>query len=216
MNDLLKEYIEKEIFPMYQKNEEGHQLSHIEYVLRRSFFFARQLSDVNLDMVYTIGSFHDVAHHIDKDHHEILSAQMFYQNEKMKDFFTEKERQTMKEAIEDHRASLEYIPRSIYGKIISTADRTTNLDMCLKRTHAYTLKHFPNYSLKEQIERAYRYVLEKYGKMVYAKIYFFVPDFLAFQEEIESFKKDPSAFAKKYIDINFNEKKKHILKKSIY
>ena len=101
MNDLLKEYIEKEIFPMYQKNEEGHQLSHIEYVLRRSFFFARQLSDVNLDMVYTIGSFHDVAHHIDKDHHEILSAQMFYQNERMKAFFTEKERQIIREAIED-------------------------------------------------------------------------------------------------------------------
>lgn len=43
----------------------------------------------------------------------------------------------MSEAIEDHRASLEYIPRSIYGKIISSADRNTSIEDILKRTYEY-------------------------------------------------------------------------------
>ena len=40
-------------------------------------------------MLYTIASFHDLAHHIDKDQHEILSAKIFYEDEKIKEFFTE-------------------------------------------------------------------------------------------------------------------------------
>lgn len=89
-------------------------------------------------MVYAIASFHDLAHHIDKDNHEVLSAKLFYENEKMKEFFTDEQRKIIKEAIEDHRASLEYEPRSNYGKIISSADRNVDITSSLKRTHAYT------------------------------------------------------------------------------
>ena len=46
---------------------------------------------------------------------------------------------SLKEAIEDHRVSLEYEPRSDYGKIISSADRTTSIDSVLQRTHSYTI-----------------------------------------------------------------------------
>ncbi len=35
-------------------------------------------------MVYVIASFHDISHHIDKDNHEVLSAKLFYENEKKK------------------------------------------------------------------------------------------------------------------------------------
>ncbi len=41
----------------------------------------------------------------------------------MKDFFDDEQRIIIKEAIEDYRATLEYEPRSDYGKIISSADR---------------------------------------------------------------------------------------------
>ena len=37
-------------------------------------------------MVYTIASFHDIAHHIDKDNHEVSSAKLFYANKKMQNF----------------------------------------------------------------------------------------------------------------------------------
>lgn len=43
-------------------------------------------------MIYAIAAFHDIAHHIDKDNHEVLSAEIFYQNAKMKEFFNEEQR----------------------------------------------------------------------------------------------------------------------------
>ena len=87
INKKLKEYIEQEILPVYEKNDAGHGIEHIQYVVTRSLKFAEQFPDINLDMVYAIASFHDIAHYIDKDNHEVLSAKMFYENNKMKDFF---------------------------------------------------------------------------------------------------------------------------------
>ena len=89
-------------------------------------------------MVYVIDVFHDLAHQIDKDNHEILSAKLFYENETMEQFFTKEQRQIIKKTIEDHRASLEYERRSNYGKIISFADRNVDMISSLRRTHTYT------------------------------------------------------------------------------
>lgn len=74
LNKELKGYIDKEILPIYDKNEMGHGLAHIYYVIRRCLEFAKKFPEVNLDMLYTMASYHDVAHHIDKNNHEILSA----------------------------------------------------------------------------------------------------------------------------------------------
>ena len=170
-NSDLKDYIEQQILPIYENNDSGHGIEHVQYVVKRSLKFASQFPNINLDMVYVIASFHDIAHHIDKDNHEILSAKLFYENEKMKDFFDDKQRKTIKEAIEDHRASLEYEPRSDYGKIISSADRTTSIDSVLQRTHSYTTKHYLDLDLYQMIERSYNYILKKYGNNGYAKNY---------------------------------------------
>ena len=132
INKDLIEYVEKNIFPIYSKNDSGHGIVHIKYVIARSLEFARQFDDIDLDMVYVVAAFHDLAHHIDKDNHEILSAKLFYENEWMKEFFTYEQRKIIKEAIEDHRASLTYEPRSNYGKIVSSADRNTDIIFVLK------------------------------------------------------------------------------------
>ena len=135
-------------------------------------------------MIYAIAAFHDIAHHIDKDNHEVLSAEIFYQNAKMKEFFNEEQRKIIKEAIEDHRVSLEYVPRSDYGKIISTADRNVDVATSLKRTHAYTIKNFKNLDTNKIIERAYNHIKEKFGNNGYAKIYCKDEEFDKFKEEI--------------------------------
>lgn len=88
INDQLQDYVENNILPIYKKNDSGHGIEHIQYVIRRSIAFAKQFENINLDMVYVIAVFHDLAHHIDKDNHEILSAKLFYENETMKHFFT--------------------------------------------------------------------------------------------------------------------------------
>ena len=71
----LIQYIQTEIFPKYAQNDRGHQMDHIHYVIRRSLLFMDQFEDLNADMVYTIAAFHDIAHHRDKDNHEVLSAE---------------------------------------------------------------------------------------------------------------------------------------------
>lgn len=74
VNKELIKYIEKEILPLYDKNDKGHGITHIKYVTERCFKLLKQFSNINKDMLYAIVAFHDIAHHIDKDKHEILKS----------------------------------------------------------------------------------------------------------------------------------------------
>lgn len=171
MNQDLIQYIENEIFPLYSRNEEGHGINHIKTVIRRSLELAKKY-DVDLDMVYTIVSYHDLGHYIDRETHEIISAEIFMQDKTIKQWFTEEQRIIIKEAIEDHRASSNHMPRSIYGRIVSTADRAIiDIDTSIKRTYSYGKKNFIELSEEKQIERVYQHLKEKYGENGYAKTY---------------------------------------------
>lgn len=171
INPELVEYIENYIFPLYSRNEEGHGLKHIKQVIENSIEYAKQ-QKADLNIAYTVAAFHDLGHYIDRKKHEIISAEMFMEDENMKKFFTDEQRIIIKEAIEDHRASSDHEPRSIYGKIVSTADRSKlDIDNSIKRAYSYGKKHEPNLTEDEQIERIYIHLKEKYGENGYAKVY---------------------------------------------
>lgn len=202
MNISLISYIQTYIFPEYSKNDSGHGIEHIQYVINRCVKFAEQFDNIDLDMLYTIAAFHDIGHHIDKKNHEKLSAKIFYENNDMKQFFTEEERIIIKEGIEDHRASSDRVPRSDYGKIISSADRSTSVEDFLRRTHAYTLKHNPNSTVDEMLERAYNHTIEKYGNNGYAKHYVVDNDYVEFRNKILELINDKEKFNYKYLQTN--------------
>ncbi len=202
VNKELKNYITQYILPQYSLNDRGHDTAHINYVLERCFKFEKQFKGINPDILYTAACFHDIAHHINKAKHETLSAEIFFKNEKMKTFFTEEERILIKEAIEDHRASSTKEPRSVYGKIISSADRSTDVTDFLRRTHQYTLKHFPCISEAEAIERGYTHTKEKYGKNGYAKQYVEDEQYNQFRKKIILLIKDKALFEETYRKIN--------------
>lgn len=169
MNKELLDYIETEIFPLYERNEKGHGIEHIKTVIRRSLNLAKDY-DVNLDMVYTVAAYHDLGHFIDRNTHEIISAKMFMEDDIIKNWFTDEQRIVIKEAIEDHRASSDHKPRTIYGKIVSTADRTVKEPkVCIERALSYGLKHYEGISVEENIQRAYEHLTEKFGENGYAK-----------------------------------------------
>ena len=171
INAELKKYIEYDILPLYARNEEGHGIKHIQTVIERSLKFAQDY-DVNVDMVYTIAAYHDIGHYIDRKKHEIISAKMFMEDKKIKQWITDEQRNTIKEAIEDHRASTNHKPRTIYGMIVSTADRTiADIDESIKRTYAYHEKYFATMSEEERMEAVYQHLQEKYGESGYAKVY---------------------------------------------
>ena len=202
MNNQLIEYIEKHVFPEYSKNESGHGIEHIKYVIDRCMKFAQQFDNIDLDVLYTIAAFHDIGHYINKKNHEILSAEIFYDNDDMKQFFTEEERIIIKQGIEDHRASSDSVPRSDYGKIISSADRSTDVNEFLKRTHSYTLKHNPDAIIEEMLERAYNHTKDKYGKSGYAKHYIIDEDYNNFKNEIITLINNKEKFKQRYIKVN--------------
>ncbi|MCI6712351.1 MAG: hypothetical protein MR439_00675 [Clostridium sp.] len=65
---------------------------------------------------------------------------MLLKNDILKQFFTEEEIKIMADTVYDHRASMEEEPRTIYGKIVSTADRNVDITSPLKRTYSYRKK----------------------------------------------------------------------------
>ena len=171
INQELVKYIESEVFPLYNRNEEGHGIGHIKTVIKRSLELAKNY-DVDLNMVYVIASYHDIGHYIDRKKHEIISAEMFMKDEKIKKWFTTEQINTIKDAIEDHRASSNHEPRTIYGRIVSTADRTIiDIDNTIRRSYSYGKRNYVGLSEEEQIERVYQHLTEKYGENGYAKVY---------------------------------------------
>lgn len=197
MNPKLKEYIEEHIFPEYQKNEPAHNLTHIQYVIERSFKFAQMAAattDINYDIVYTVAAFHDIGHHIDPKNHEIVSAELMQKDQNLKKFFTKEELIIIKEAIEDHRSSADHDPRSIYGKIVSTADRNNTVEACLYRSYHYGKRLHPDYTDDELFERAYHHLKLKFGENGYAKFYFKDETYEKFLEDIRKLLKNKKKF----------------------
>lgn len=171
LNEELVEYIEKEIFPLYDRNEFAHGINHIKTVIRRSLELADGY-DVDFNIVYTVAAYHDLGHFIDRKRHEIISAEMFMKDENIKRWFADEQRMVIKEAIEDHRASCNHVPRTIYGKIVSTADRTiVDMDNTIKRSYTYGKKNYIGLSEEEQFDKVYEHLVEKYGERGYAKVY---------------------------------------------
>lgn len=186
VDNKLKEYIEENILPEYELNDGGHNSKHVEYVLKRAF----ELIDgyeINYDILYTCVCFHDVTCHIDRENHEILSAQRAYDDIFLNGFFSIIEMKTIKEAIEDHRASLEYTPRNIYGKILSSADRKVEVKQYLISSISYEKKKNPDIDKNSSIESSYQFAIKKFGKNGYAVNKSYVEDlkYTKFLEDIQ-------------------------------
>lgn len=204
INTELKKYIENKIMPQYVQNDLGHNKDHIEYVIKRSLFFAKTVDNINLNMVYTIAAYHDLGHNKDAANHEKVSSEILLADQKLTEFFKEEEIKTMAEAVYDHRASLVGKPRSIYGEIVSSADRNVTIEIPLKRTYAYRVKHNDDYYLSDIIYESRQHLLKKYGNNGYAneKMYFEDLEYSIFLKEITKLINDEDLFIERYLSIN--------------
>ena len=200
----LKNYIEQNIFPSYVRNDSGHNLDHIQYVIDRSLKFAHQVENIDYNMVYTIASYHDIGHFIDAKNHEKVSAKILLEDKNLLKYFSEEQMQIMADAVCDHRASMEGEPRSIYGKIVSSADRNTSIETLLIRTYAYRKKHNPEYTLDEMIEESRKHIIDKFGANGYAvkKMYFKDEAYENMLAQITLLVRDKELFRKKFMEAN--------------
>ena len=168
-------YVEKEILPLYKRNDEGHSIEHVTEVMKRSIEI---IEDNNIkadkNIAYVVAAYHDLGCYIDRKTHEKISAEIFMEDDKIKKWFNEDESTLIKEGIEDHRASGEGEPRSIYGKIATTADKgIIDTEKLIIRMHkAFMAKQ--EYTQKDRngkIAMIYEHLIKKYSEKGYIKIW---------------------------------------------
>ena len=208
INKKLKKYIDNKIMIKYKDNNYGgHGWEHIQDVINRSFELIEKFKlEVNPNMVYAVAAYHDIGYKQDPDNHEQVSSAIFMQDETMKEFFNDEERTIIAEAIVDHRASLEYEARSIYGKIVSSADRAIDVDIMLKRSIAFQAeKHkSENPTIEQVIEYSFKKLSSKYGNGGYAKMYFPDDKYKDYLEKMNKLFTDKNEFIKAELDLISN------------
>ena len=176
INPRLKAYIETEILPRYTHFDKAHQLDHIQAVIDQSAALADMLSAqgtaVDRDMVYVIAAYHDLGIVNGRENHHTDSGKILTADPILKEYFTEEQILTMKEAVEDHRASSKSEPRSLYGRIVAEADRQIDPRTIVVRTVQYGLEHYPQLDKAGHLARAKAHLAEKYGEGGYLKLWF--------------------------------------------
>ena len=206
----LQEYVVNEVFPLYEMNGEAHGVEHIKTVIERTFEIIEEFEEkddsgqeINYNMSYVIAAYHDIGEYIDRKKHHIISGEIMFKDEKLDEFFSAEEKAIIKEAIEDHRASNEHLPRSVYGRIVLTADRNNNLMDFFKRRVQYCLEHHPEFSFEEVQEEVWLSSKKKFGGEGYAKN---KPGYMSSRKLEEYFKSLDMVLASK--DVFFENVKK--------
>ncbi len=166
----LHDYIQLHILPRYKAFDKGHQRDHAESVIQESLLLAKEYG-VDSNMAYTIAAFHDLGLEIDRELHHIHSGEILMADPILPQFFTEEQRSTMRDAVEDHRASSKHAPRTIYGAIVAEADRHIDPETILRRTLQFGFKQNPNADFEWHFERAYEHMLEKYAEGGYMRLW---------------------------------------------
>ena len=167
----IQEYVERHIIPLYDHFDKAHQRDHVQMVISQSMALAAQM-DVDAEMVYVIAAYHDIGLCEGRERHHIVSAQMLLADNELRKWFTESQLQTMAEAVEDHRASSDHAPRSLYGRIVAEADRFIDPDTVVRRTVQYGMEHYPELDKEGHFERMVQHLREKYGRGGYLHLWF--------------------------------------------
>lgn len=206
----LKDYIAKNIFPEYNKNDGGHNIAHILEVIRRSFAlndtFKLGLDD---NMMYAIASCHDWGKYENHEIHNLIAARNFMQDEGMKKFFNDEERKIIKEAIEDHRSSKEDEPRSVYGKLISSADRNTRIEIVFIRSFFVAHERMPETNIEEYLDYTIKRLSKKYDEENPENMFFEDETYKVFIGDMRALLKKEEEFKNRYCEVNHITSRAH-------
>ena len=166
----MKHYIETEIIPRYETFDKAHRTDHVRQVIAESLKLASYY-EVDECMVYTIAACHDIGLCEGREYHHLVSGRLMRADERLREWFTEEEIEIMAQAVEDHRASLDHAPRSIYGRIVAEADRLIEPMTVLLRTVQYGLSHYPELDKEQHYQRYCEHLQEKYAEGGYLRLW---------------------------------------------
>lgn len=212
VNPKLKAYVEEAIFPEYEKNDKAHGIIHILEVIRRSFALNATLKlGLEDNKIYAIAAFHDLGKYIDHENHEEIAANLFMQDSVMPTFFSEEERKLIKEAIEDHRSSKEDTPRTEYGKLISSADRNTRIEIVFIRSFFVGKWRTPERDVEDFLDYTYKRLSKRYGEENPENMFFEDETYRIFLHDMRELLQDEVKFKNLYCEVNHIASREHVL-----
>ena len=170
INDTLVRFVEAEIIPRYAAFDKAHQEDHARQVIARALDLAAHYP-VDVNIVYAAAACHDLGLAVDRKTHHLESGRIIRGMAELRQWFTEEEIETVAQAAEDHRASSDHAPRTIYGRIVAEADRLIDPVTIIRRTVQFGLSHYPELSREEHWERTLEHMYEKYGDQGYLKLW---------------------------------------------
>jgi len=166
----LRAFLETEIIPQYDNFDKAHQRDHVHYVMAQALELA-QYYDVDKDVVLAAAAYHDTGLCEDRKTHHLVSGRIIRADERLLEWFTPEQIEIIAQAAEDHRASSDHEPRTVYGRLIAEADRQIDPLTIIRRTIQYGLSHYPERDQEGHWERTLEHLHEKYDFGGYLKLW---------------------------------------------
>ena len=167
----IRAFIDREIVPRYDAFDAGHSRDHVLTVMSQALKLAEFYPEVDRCILLVAAAYHDLGLVNGREHHHSDSARIVREDERLKLWFTDEEIGTIADAAEDHRASSNHEPRTIYGRIVAEADRIIDGDTIVRRALQYGMKHEPGLDREGQYRRLMEHMREKYDYGGYLKLW---------------------------------------------
>ena len=190
----IRAFVEREIVPRYDGFDAGHGREHVQTVISQALSLAQYYPEVDRCMLLIAAAYHDLGLINGREHHHTDSARIVREDERLRQWFSEEEINTIADAAEDHRASSDHEPRTIYGRIVAEADRIIDSETIVRRALQYGMKHEPGLDREGQYRRLMEHMREKYDYGGYLKLWIPQGDNAMRLEEFRRILADESAF----------------------
>lgn len=159
----LQNYIENEVIPRYAAFDKAHREDHARTVINRAMAMGKAY-DIDEEMLYTAAACHDLGLSVDRQTHHLESGKIIRADERLREWFSPEQIETIAQAAEDHRASATTPPRSIYGCLVAEADRLIEPITIIRRTVQFGFSHYPELDKEGHWQRTLEHLHEKYAE----------------------------------------------------
>jgi uncharacterized protein len=178
MNKELENFIEKDIIPLYNQFDAAHDITHVRTVIENGLSYRDEYISlfpslcyvIDEDVLYAACALHDVGLVHGRENHEKRGAEFVKNCKTLKQFFIDKQVNLIADAVLQHRASYKGECSSIYGKLLSVADRNMNPVIMFTRALQSAASKFDNISENKNniIKSAKDLICQKFGSHGYA------------------------------------------------
>lgn len=170
IRESLRKYLLEEIVPRYAAFDPAHREDHAMTVAERALQMGKYF-DIDEEILLTAAVCHDLGLAVGRDNHHMESGRIVRCDKRMEQWFTQEQIEIIAQAAEDHRASSNRIPRSIYGRLVAEADRMIEPLTVIRRTIQYGLAHYPELDKESHWMRMLLHLEEKYAEGGYLHLY---------------------------------------------